>query len=141
MNVRAIINRVCVPIIFVGSFGISLADEKTDEGVKTAKAWVAIVDAKDYQKSWDEAAPFFKGKVTAETWKKMADAVREPLGEVASRELLNAQFSKQLPGAPEGEYVVVQFKTSFANKKDAVETVVPMKDDKGVWRVSGYFVK
>lgn len=135
------LSRACVAVILVASFGVARADEQTDAGVKAAKAWLAIVDAKDYQKSWDEAAPFFKKKVTAEAWKKMAEPVRQPLGEVASRELLNAQFSKQLPGAPEGEYVVIQFKTEFANRKDAVETVVPMKDDKGVWRVSGYFVK
>ena len=46
-----------------------------------------------------------------------------------------------LPGAPDGEYVVIQFDTSFTNKKVAVETVTPMKDEDGIWRVSGYYVK
>lgn len=47
----------------------------------------------------------------------------------------------QLPGAPDGEYAVIQFETSFANKKSAIETVTPMKDPDGKWRVSGYFIK
>jgi hypothetical protein len=37
--------------------------------------------------------------------------------------------------------VVLQYQTSFANKKDAVETVTPMRDKDGQWRVSGYYIK
>ena len=40
-----------------------------------------------------------------------------------------------------GEYVVIQFETSFENKKAAVETVTPMMDKDGIWRVSGYYIK
>jgi hypothetical protein len=34
-----------------------------------------------------------------------------------------------------------QFETSFENKKSAVETVIPMMDGDGRWRVSSYFIK
>jgi ribosomal protein S17E len=37
--------------------------------------------------------------------------------------------------------VVIQFKTSFEHNPDAVETVTPMKDSDGQWRVSGYYIK
>lgn len=57
-----------------------------------------------------------------------------------SRQLLGTQFTKSLPGAPDGEYVVIQFKTNFAAKPDAIETVTPMKSE-GAWRDSGYFIK
>jgi hypothetical protein len=50
-------------------------------------------------------------------------------------------LSQSLPGAPDGEYVVIQFATSFENKKSAIETVTPMLDSDGEWRVSGYFIK
>ena len=46
-----------------------------------------------------------------------------------------------IPGAPDGEYVVIQFKTSFENKKSGIETVTPMLDKDGKWRVSGYYIK
>jgi hypothetical protein len=71
----------------------------------------------------------------------MVSSVRKPVGEVKSRELVGAKFTTTLPGGPEGEYVVIQFKTNFADKPDSVETITPMKDDKGTWRVSGYFIK
>jgi hypothetical protein len=51
------------------------------------------------------------------------------------------EYATSLPGAPDGEYVVIQFETSFENKNDAVETVTPMKDEDGKWRVSGYFIR
>ncbi len=119
----------------------SRADEKTDPAVEVAKSWLALVDAGNYQKSWDEAAPYFKERVKSGEWVKMVASVREPLGKVKSRELIGALFTKTLPGAPDGEYVVIQFRTAFQNKAEAVETVTPMKDDKGNWRVSGYYIR
>ncbi|MDX1777971.1 MAG: DUF4019 domain-containing protein [Thermodesulfobacteriota bacterium] len=37
--------------------------------------------------------------------------------------------------------MVIQFETSFTNKKAAIETITPMMDSDGTWRVSGYFIK
>ena len=116
------------------------ADEKTDSAVTAAKAWLALVDAEEYKKSWQEAAPFFKDKVKEVQWSEMVTAVRKPLGMMKSRELISAEHKSSLPGVPDGEYVVIQFKTSFSNKRDSVETITPMKAD-GAWRVSGYFIK
>jgi len=66
---------------------------------------------------------------------------RKPLGMVISRKVMTSQYMNSLPGAPDGEYVVIQYKTSFENKNSAIETVTPMLDNDGIWRVSGYFIK
>ena len=63
------------------------------------------------------------------------------LGKMKSRVKQDADYRTSLPGSPAGEYVVIIFKTTFANKKDAIETVTPMKDKDGKWRVSGYYIK
>jgi hypothetical protein len=52
-----------------------------------------------------------------------------------------AQFTRTLPGAPDGDYVVIQYRTRFEHKAAAVETVPPMRDADGQWRVSGYFIR
>jgi hypothetical protein len=119
---------------------IAQAEEKADAAVTAAKAWLALVDAKEYKKSWREAAPYFKENVKEERWEEMIAGVRNPLGKTESRELLTAEYKTSLPGAPDGEYVVIQFKTKFTGKRDSVETITPMKTN-GVWRVSGYFIK
>ena len=54
---------------------------------------------------------------------------------------MDAKPATELPGAPDGEYVVFQFSTAFEHKRAAVETVTPMMDADGQWRVSGYFVR
>ncbi len=57
------------------------------------------------------------------------------------RKVRNQTYTTSVPGAPDGEYVVIQFDTSFQNKKSAIETVTPMLDKDGKWRVSGYYIK
>jgi hypothetical protein len=52
-----------------------------------------------------------------------------------------ARYETSLPGAPDGEYVVIQFETSFENKKAAIETVTPMFEKNRGWRVSGYYIQ
>lgn len=132
---------VCIPVLFFFISSLVRADSRTDAAVEAAEAWLGLVDAGKYKESWSEAAPFFKERVGEEEWVKMVSLARTPFGALKSRELMNVRYLTSLPGAPDGEYVVIQFKTSFENKAEAVETVTPMKDDKGTWRVSGYYIK
>ncbi len=117
------------------------ADDQTAPAVKAAEAWLSLVDSGDYAASWKEAAPVFKEAVSQAQWEAAVKSVRSPLGKLESRELMGAKFTTTLPGAPDGEYVVIQFKAKFAQKAEAVETVTPMKDPEGAWRVSGYFIR
>ena len=70
----------------------------------------------------------------------MLQGVRQPLGKTVSRQLASSHYETSLPGAPDGEYVVIQFNTVFDNKQSAVETVTSVLDD-GKWKVAGYFIK
>ena len=99
------------------------------------------MDRGDYAKSWENAAEYFRNAVTKQQWKLSLTAVRQPLREVVSRKLKSTQYATSLPGAPDGEYVVIQFETSFTNKKTSIETITPMLDKDGKWRVSGYYIK
>jgi hypothetical protein len=107
----------------------------------SAEAWLALVDSGKYPDSWQEAAQFFKNAVTKDQWQSAMKAAREPLGKVISRKLRSAKYATSLPGVPDGEYVVIQYDSSFEHKQSAVETVTPMLDKDGKWRVSGYFIK
>jgi hypothetical protein len=115
--------------------------EKDKAAVTAAKKWLDLVDEGKYGESWKESAEFFRNAVTPEQWDQSMQAVRKPLGKLISREVISKSYTTSLPGAPDGEYVVIQFKTSFENKKSAVETVTPMIDKEGKWRVSGYYIK
>ncbi len=118
------------------------ADSNKEKAAEaTARIWLSLVDQGKYAESWTEAASYFKAAVTEENWKQMMRSVRQPLGTIKSRKLSSSKYARTLPGAPDGEYVVMQYKTSFENKQSAVETVTSMLDKDGKWRVSGYYVK
>jgi hypothetical protein len=117
------------------------SEEKEAAAVAAAKTWLALIDEGKYGESWATAAAYFKSAITQEKWVQMITAVRNPLGNLVSRELISKTYTQSLPGAPDGEYVVIQFATSFENKKSAIETITPMLDNDGEWRVSGYFIK
>ena len=106
-----------------------------------AEAWLAVIDAGKYAESWTETAAMFRAAMDQPGWTKALNTVRSPLGSLKSRALRSAHYTKSLPGVPDGEYVVVQFDTAFDKKQAAVETVTPMKEADGHWRVSGYFIK
>ena len=114
---------------------------KEDAAVAAAESWLKLVDAGQFDQSWDDAATVFRTAVTKPDWARMLQGVRTPLGKLISRSLKSSHYTTSVPGAPDGEYVVIRFETSFENKKEAVETVTPSLDKGGMWRVSGYFIK
>lgn len=118
-----------------------LAATQSQAALKVAEQWLSLVDQGQYDQSWDEAAAFFKSHVTQDKWTESIKPTREPLGALVSRKVLTQQYTTSASGAPDGQYVVIQFQTSFGNKEQAIETVTPMLDEDGVWRVSGYFIK
>ena len=109
--------------------------------VAVSKAWLALVDGGGYGESWDGAAAFLKGAVSRAQFVRALEGARRPLGALISRRLIAKRPATTLPGAPDGNYVVIQFRTVFANKRSAVETITPMLEADGAWRTAGYFIR
>jgi hypothetical protein len=137
--------RICLLLVVVvgiacgGSPPASHPDE--DAVVKTAIEWLELVDTGDYGAGWERAATVLRGAVSKGRFVASLAPVRDPLGSVVSRKLKSTHFATELPGVPDGEYLVIQFDTEFANKRSSVETVTPMLDTDGSWRVSGYYIR
>ena len=130
-----------VSLMFFAVPGMAGQSEKEKTAVSATEKWLGIVDEGKYGESWKEAAEYFRNAVKQEQWEQAMQAVRTPLGKLLSRKVKSTSYKTFLPGAPDGEYVVIEFDTSFVNKKTAVETVTPMMDKDGNWRVSGYYIK
>ncbi len=108
--------------------------------LETARAWSALLDDGRWDESWRAAATMFKSQLGAAQWKAMVQPVRESLGAMSSRIFQNVTKARSLPGAPAGSYEVIQFRTVFTHKADAVETVTLVREG-DTWKVTGYFVK
>jgi len=118
-----------------------VGQEEKEEALSIAEEWLNLVDEGKYIESWEAAAAYFRGAVTKDQWEVSIKGVREPLGKVISRQVKSSEYTTELPSAPDGEYVVIRFDTSFGNKKSAIETVTPMKEKDGSWKVSGYYIR
>jgi hypothetical protein len=112
-----------------------------DLAKESAAAWLMLIDTGKYADSWQHAARTFKTHISKKQWESAFRASRSPLGALQSRKLKSASYKTSLPGAPDGQYVVLQYESSFEHKQSAIETVTPMLDVDGTWRVSGYFIK
>ncbi|HUY26752.1 MAG TPA: DUF4019 domain-containing protein [Candidatus Binataceae bacterium] len=123
------------------------AGARADEGADVdaakaaAQAWLKRIDAGQYGQAWNSTSAFFRKAMPKEQFAHSLDIVRKPLGAVTSRKLKSAAYMTAIPNAPAGKYVVIQYATDFAGKKDGVETITPMLDKDGHWRVSGYYIR
>ena len=139
------ITVICIMLVSLFTLftvNLLLAEQtKEDIAIQAAIDWLSLVDEEKYGESWETAANFFKNAVQKEQWIASMNAFRKPLGKLLERKIKDYKYTTALPGAPDGEYVVIQFETSFENKKSSIETITPMLDKDGKWRTSGYFVK
>jgi hypothetical protein len=123
----------------------SAADILPDQAIANASAaatnWLKFVDENDDFAAWAMGSNLFKARVSEDLWTDKVGPARESLGAVVSRKVNSATFATTLPGAPDGQYVVLKCLTSFDHKKSAVETIVMTLDTDGQWRVAGYYIK
>ena len=128
--------------IALAAVGIHAQESPTTAAALTAtEQWLSLIDNRNYEASWDTSASAFRARVTREQWTGMVQGARAGFGQLKSRTLKDARTAKSLPGAPDGEYVVLQFNTSFEQKAAAVETVTVMRDTDRMWHAAGYFIK
>jgi hypothetical protein len=106
-----------------------------------ARDWLVLTDRGDAGASWDAAARQFRSSLPRERWADSLRKAREPLGAIAQRAVLSTTFATSFPGAPDGNYAIVLFRTSFAKKAEAAETVTLEREADGAWRVVGYFIR
>jgi DNA-binding CsgD family transcriptional regulator len=105
------------------------------EAVRAARDWLRLHDEGRWRETWELTTAQFRKQNTAARWAEVAGAVRPPLGATLSRVAISAD---SVPAPPAG-VEVVKFRTRFANKADAVETVSLAREE-GQWRVVGIYI-
>lgn len=132
-------------IIFLFLAAPLQADDTVRQSVEsqvehTAQVWLSPIDNQEYERSWLESATLFRSIVPKGDWIKQIRAIRQPLGQLKYRQLMSLTYKNQIPGGPDGQYVVIQYMTEFENKANAVETITPMLDKDNRWRITGYYI-
>jgi serine/threonine-protein kinase len=109
------------------------------EAQREALGFLQYLDQGRYADSYSYTSAIIRAKMNAAQFEQEIKKDRAPLGAKQTRKLLNATYATSLPTAPAGQYVVLQYNTDFAKKKDAVETVT-MSYENGYWRLAGWFL-
>jgi hypothetical protein len=139
-----ILGLVAVGLLIAGVVGpavVSGEPEAEKRATEAAMIWLGLIDGGRYAQSWKDASAYFRGAVTEKSWEASLRGVRAPLGTAQSRAVRLTKEATSLPGAPDGQYVVIELQTSFAAKASAVETVTFVKERDGTWKAAGYFIR
>jgi Protein of unknown function (DUF4019) len=125
----------------VGIGAVSAQNPQASLAQKEARSWLMLTDRGDAAASWRVAGKQFQKAITADQWADSLRQVRPPLGALTDRTVLSTEFTRSFPGAPEGDYALLVFRSSFATKTDSRETVTLEREADGAWHVIGYFIR
>ena len=108
---RIVVVVVAIAIILLAGISWATNAEKEKAAITAAERWLTFIDTGKYSESWQEAAEYFRNAVEPGQWEQMLKSVRTPLGKMISRKLKTKTYKTALPGAPDGQYVIIQFET------------------------------
>ncbi len=106
---------------------------------RAVDAWLALIDAGDYEEAYDTTAKSFRERVSAEEFRREVETVRATLGALRARAVTTTRRTTTLPDAPPGDYIVFEFDAVFERRPDTGERVTAVLED-GEWRVVGYYI-
>jgi hypothetical protein len=108
------------------------------EAADAARQYLALIDNKEYEKTWDRAGSVLRATTNKFMWTGVLKTSSHALGSPTRREIEGFGFTTQIDAAvPVGDYVMVQFKSKSGNTT-LTEKVV-MQKEQGSWKIIGYF--
>ena len=128
-------------ILLIPAFIFSQNKKENKKAQMAATNWLVQIDNGEYLESWDNAAQYFQNQILQDRWSAALKASRGPLGNSTSRNINSSEFRSELPGAPDGNYYILTYNSSFENKASAIETITLTKGIDGKWRAVGYYIK
>jgi hypothetical protein len=129
--------RICaLALTVITGSGVAFA-QPAQRATQAAQSWLALVDAGEYGRSWNDVAQYLKKRIAKSQWVAQLQQARTPLGAVKSRKLASAQLKNAPPGLPAGQYAEVRYTTTFEKVPMSTE-VVAMVLEQGGWHVMAY---
>ena len=125
-------------LAIAASLPANAQDARSTEAQDAARSWLALADKLDGPGTFAAAGAKFQRTMPVDRWSKALKDSRGPLGATLRRAVVSTQFVDTIPGGPKGDYALVLFRSSFANRDFAQERLTLENTKKG-WQVIGYF--
>ena len=105
-------------------------NEAEQAAVRAAEEWLTLVDAGNFEESWEQAAAvfksgisekdLFKSGVSKQQWQSSLRTIQDSLEKAVSRRLKSRRYTV-LPSEPDAEYVVLECETTFERQMNRIE--------------------
>jgi hypothetical protein len=118
---------------------MTAATPAEEEASASGEKWLALLDDAKYDESWKLAGSMFRQQVSQDEWVGSLNRWRQPMGPTLSRTTARVDFAKTLRGAPDGDYAIIHYTTTFKNKSGVTERLTLVKED-GSWRMAAYAI-
>lgn len=140
-----------LPYFAVGVAHAAATSPEEQDAINAAEKWLVPVDKGRSAEAWAMASASFKSSVDREQWRVGLAKLRKPYGRMESRKAAKIAHLGEAPagaadatgprGTAPGAQVTILFETRFAGGKPADEEVMLVRENDGLWRVAGYFIR
>ncbi len=107
--------------------------------VNSALEWLALMDGADYAATYRLMAPAFRAAVPEADWVAKLQGLRGSWGTLSRRETMQATLTDDLPEAPPGTYVLVEFHSRFTEVEPVIREFTVMLQTTDGWQPIGYY--
>jgi hypothetical protein len=113
----------------------------TTPAMEEARAWLVAIDGGRYGDAWESASESFRASIERVKWEIAASEGRRATGTLVARKLRTATYTRQVPGAPLGEYVAIVYDSRFDRRPVAIELLTAERAKDGRWLIAGYSIR
>ena len=126
---------------FACALPVAAQDPQVSEARRVALEWLSVVDADNATASYAAAADKFRRAMTQEQWATALSQARAQFGPLQRRTFAGAQKADEIPNKPEGEFMVLFFRSGFAKRETVMEQVTVERERDGKLRIIGYSLR
>ena len=138
-RIHAVLIVACLAMILIPLYNHNKRpdDQKLEQAQPVAVEFLALIDDGKYSESWQSLAPLVRDKLKQKEWLEKLDQVRSRSGGLVKRVQKSARSATALKDSPEGEYIILSYKSDFQAAVDVTEYVAVMRDGDS-WKVASY---
>jgi hypothetical protein len=89
-----------------------------------ARGFLQLLDQGLQDESWQTMSAAFQSLNDRAYWKTRQQVIRTSYGTLEARDLKHISYRKTFSLSPDGEYIIVQFRSNYQNRAETIETVV-----------------
>jgi len=109
------------------------------QALASATSFLKLVDTRQYSKAYLSFSKLTQKAATPDAFVNNMKSVQDQIGDPTSRKVLAKNFVHEVPGAPRGDYWIIDYDTNFSKKGPSVERVTAVLEGKS-WKIGGYLL-